>query len=258
MDVIAASFDRKGPSIWGADPWVPGNSGHGLRHQLLSDTERARLAAISSIVRFKKGEAVYRAGDRADAIFNIIGGVVKSYCGNGDGRIMAFLFPHDLFGLSEEGAYVNAAQALTAVTAYRLPIAPLRQRFANDALLEYHVICKLCEELRQAERHAFMLGERRADVRIASFLQMLEQLHAANGDAAGEIYVPMNRSDIGEYVGLSLAAVSRTFAGLVRRKVIGIRDRRRIEVIDRAAFERILAGGGARRSSRRRQGRQVR
>lgn len=89
MDTLAGSFDRKGPSIWGVDPWVPGNPRKGTRHQLFSDAERARLAVISSIVGFKKGETIYRAGDRADAIFNIISGVVKSYSGNGDGRILA-------------------------------------------------------------------------------------------------------------------------------------------------------------------------
>jgi len=33
-------------------------------------------------VRFKKGEEIYHAGDRAEAIFNIISGVVKSYLGS--------------------------------------------------------------------------------------------------------------------------------------------------------------------------------
>jgi len=251
MDMIAESFDRKGPSIWGVDPWMPSDSG--IRRQLLSEAERARLAVIASIVRFKKGETIYHAGDRADAIFNIISGVVKSYS---DGQVAAFLFPNDLFGLSKEGAYANAAQALTAVTAYRLPVTALRNRLSNDALLEYHVICKLCEELRQTQRHAFLLGERRADARIATFLQMLEELQAANRGAAGAIDIPMDRSNIAEYVGLSLATVSRTFAGLVRRKVIAIRDRRHIEVTDRAAFDRIIAGGG-RRSNRSRQHRQA-
>lgn len=251
---FAEPFDRKRPSIVSVDPWVPGNP-TGTRRQLLSEAERLRLAVIASIVRFKKGEDIYRAGDRADAIFNIISGVVKSYSGNGGGRIVAFLFANDLFGLSDEGVYANAAQALTSVTAYRLPVSALRTRLSKDALLEYHVICKLCEELRQAQRHAFLLGERRADARIATFLQMLEHLQAAKGDPASEIYVPMDRSDIGEYVGLSLAAVSRTFGSLVRRNVIKFRDRRHVNITDRIAFDKILANGIVRRAVRNARGR---
>jgi CRP-like cAMP-binding protein len=255
MMTFGEPVDRKGPSILGVDPWVPGSPTAGTKRQLLSEEERSRLAVIASIVRFKKGEDIYRAGDRADAIFNIIDGVVKTYSGNGGERIAAFLFPNDLFGLSEEGAYTNAARALTPVTAYRLPVSALRNRLSKDALLEYHVICKLCEELRQAQRHAFLLGERRADARIATFLQMLEQLQAAKGDATSEIYVPMDRSDIGEYVGLSLAAVSRTFSSLVRRNVIKFRDRRHVRITDSAAFDRIVADGAARRTVRKTRGR---
>jgi CRP/FNR family transcriptional regulator len=247
---FAEPSDRKGPSILGVDPWLPGNPRSGAKHQLLSDEERSRLAVIASIVRFKKGEDVYRAGDRADAIFNIISGVVKTYSGRDGARIAAFLFPNDLFGLSEEGAYTNAARALTDVTAYRLPVSALRNRLSKDPLLEYHVICKLCEELRQAQRHAFLLGGRRADARVATFLQMLEQLQMAKGDTANGIYAPMDRSDIAEYVGLSLAAVSRTFGSLVRRNVINFTDRRHVEITDRAAFNQLVANGVGRRSHR--------
>ena len=180
---------------------------------------------------------------------------MKSYSGNGGDRIVAFLFPNDLFGLSEEGVYTNAARTLTPVIAYRLPISALLTRLSKDALLEYHVICKLCEELRQAQRHAFLLGERRADARLATFLHMLEQLQAASGDAASEIYVPMDRSDIGEYVGLSLAAVSRTFGSLVRRNVIKFRDRRHVKITDRTAFDRMVVSAIARRAVRKGRGR---
>ena len=255
MITLAEPSDRKGPSILGVDPWVPGTPRSGARHQLLSEEERSRLAVIASIVRFKKGEDIYDTGGRADAIFNIISGVVKSYSGNSGDRIVAFLFPNDLFGLSEEGVYTNTARALTPVTAYRLPISALRSRLSRDALLEYHVICKLCEELRQAQRHAFLLGERRADARLATFLQMLEQLQAASGDTASEIYVPMDRSDIGEYVGLSLAAVSRTFGSLVRHNVIKFRNRRHVKITDRAAFDRMVASGIVQRAFRKARGR---
>jgi CRP-like cAMP-binding protein len=239
---FAERLERKGPSLYGVDLWLPSNPRSCERHQLLSEEERSRLAVIASIVRLKKGESIYRAGDRADAIFNIISGVVKSYSGNSD-RIAAFLFPNDLFALSEQGGYSNAAQALTAVTAYRLPVSVLRSQLSKDALLEYHVICKLCEELRQSQRHAFLLGDRCADGPVATFLQMLEQLQAANGDPLSEIYVLMDRSDIGKYVGLSLAAVSRTIGRLVRRNVIKFRDRRHVKITDRFAFDTIVANG---------------
>src|SRR6516165_3969819 len=70
------SMSRHGPTIRALDPWTPSA---GRMHHLLTDDERARLAVMASIARFKKGEVIYREGDRADAIFNIISGVVSSY-----------------------------------------------------------------------------------------------------------------------------------------------------------------------------------
>jgi len=49
----------------------------------------------------------------------------------------------------------------------------------------------------------------------------------------------MDRSDIGEYTGLTLAAVSRAFRSLTTRGVIEVRNRRYVRIIDRAAFDRI-------------------
>jgi len=50
----------------------------------------------------------------------------------------------------------------------------------------------------------------------------------------------MNRSDIGEYIGMSLEAVSRAFGSLTTRGIIKSRDRRHLKIIDRSTFEKIL------------------
>ena len=171
---------------------------------------------MSSIVRFKKGEIIYQEGDPANAVFNLNTGVVTAYRKAPDGskHVVAFLLADDVFGLSAEGLYANSTRALTAVTAYRLPVTALRSRLTKDAQLEFHVMCKLCQELRQAQRHAFLLSQRSAVTKLAMFLQLFEQLQIAKGEPAAEIHLPMVRSDIGEYIGMTLAAVSRAFRTL--------------------------------------------
>ena len=238
MAKIPTSMGGHGPRIRALDPWAPSA---GRMHQLLSDEERARLAVMSSVVRFKKGEIIYREGDPAVAVFNINTGVVTAYKEARDGseHIVAFLLADDLFGLSEEGRYANSIKAITAVSAYRLPVTALRSRLSKDAELEFHVICKLCQELRQAQRHAFLLSEKRALAKLAMFLQFIEQLQISKGHQTAEIYLPMDRSDIGEYIGTTLAAVSRAFRTLTTRGVIKIRDRGHLRIIDRDAFDKI-------------------
>jgi CRP-like cAMP-binding protein len=243
-----------GPAIRAPDPWAPGKPSQGEMPQLLSDEERARLVVIASIVRFKKGDEICREGERAHAIFNIISGVVKAYT-HGPGRnelIGSFLFHEDLFGLAEEGRYVSSTKAVTPVTAYRIPVASLRKQFSMDAALEFHVIAKLCHELRQAQRHAFVLASKHTVSKLTLFLQMLEHLQAARGEPMNEIYLPMDRSDISEYVGTTLSAISRAFRTLTALGILNIRNRRHVKVIDRCAFEAIthdVPQGKARRLS---------
>ena len=233
-----APIRGRGPTISALDPWKPSA---GRIHQLLTTDERAQLAVMSSIVRFKKREIIYREGDPAEAIFNINTGVVAAYTEAPDGRehIAAFLFAEDLFGLSAEGKYTNSTKAITDVTGYRLPVTTLRSRLSKDAELEFHVICKLCQELRQAQRHTFLLSEKRAVTKLAMFLQLIEQLQIAKGQQAAEIYLPMDRSDIGNYIGMTLPAVSRAFRALTTRGVIKLRDRGHVTIVDREAFNNI-------------------
>ena len=155
-------------------------------HQVLSDEERAQLATIASVVRFKKGAEIYRNGQQARALFNVISGFEGIY-GRDTDHISAFLFPGDLFGLSEEGTYTNSVEAVTPVTAYQLPTSALRGWLSKDAILEYHLICKLCQDLRYSQRHAFLVAQRHANPKIATFLQMLEQLQVALGENIGKL-----------------------------------------------------------------------
>jgi CRP-like cAMP-binding protein len=232
------SITGHGPAIRAFDPWAP-SAGH-MPH-LLTNDERARLAVMASIVRFKKGEVIYREDDPADAVFNIISGVVSAYKKMPDGgeHMVAFLLSDDLFGLAAEGRYTNSAKAITAVSAYRVPVTALRRRLTKDAELEFQVICKLCQELRQTQRHAFLLSQRSAVTKIAMLVQMIEQIQNARGEQTAEVNLPMDRSAIGEYTGLTLSAVSRAFRSLTTRGIITVRNRRHARIIDRPAFEKI-------------------
>jgi CRP-like cAMP-binding protein len=228
-----------GPSIAAVALW---GSSKGQKAQLFTEEERARLSLIASIARFKKGAQIYREGTHADAMFTIVSGVVKvcKTAPDGTDHVGAFLFPDDLFGLAEEGKYASSARAITDVTLYRLPVSALENRLRRDAGLDFQVICKLCHELRQAQRHAFILSRRNAVAKLAMFCQLLEEYQAARGGTAGELYLPMSRSDVADYVGLSPEAVSRSFRALASRGVITLRNKY-LRIKDRAQLEALVA-----------------
>jgi CRP-like cAMP-binding protein len=230
-----------GPLIRAIDPCLPGDPVEGSRHQILSDCERAQLAKISSIVRFTRGERIYDEGEPADAAFNVMSGAVTVYREFSKHRqhIAAFLYPGDIFGLSEQGRYTNATRATTAVVAYKIPMRALRRLLASNADLDVNIIIKLCEELRQAQRHALLLAQKKATSKLAMFLGLHEHLQHAGGDPVSEIYFPMDRTDMAEYLGLTPAAVSRAFRALTCQKLISCRNRQHVKILDKNALEGI-------------------
>ena len=157
--------------------------------------------------------------------------------------------------MAEKGRYTNSAEAITAGTAYRFPVSKLQTHLQRDAELEFHVICKLCHDLRHAQRHAFVIATKNALPKLATFLRLLEELQASRGEPTNEIYLPMARTEIGEYIGLTLAAVSRAFRTLSATGIVKVRNRRHVQITDRSAFDGLLglssvSGRGAAKQGR--------
>jgi len=228
-----------GPLIY-AVPFAHTRDGFSL--PLLDADETRRLAFIASIVHFPKGARLYEEGDEANCVYNMIKGEVKTFCAlsSGRGRITAFLFPGDLVGLAGNGRYVSTAQAMTPVTAYRLPLNALTGLLRGDPGLEHRFLCKVCHELRAAQSHAVTLGRHDANGKLAMFLQELQAKHATQAMPAGPISLPMTRSDVADYLGLSLEAVSRSFRKLQLSGIIRLAGQHNVHIVDRVRFEDLV------------------
>jgi CRP-like cAMP-binding protein len=222
------------PSVWSAGD----NPGHPL-----SAEDSAMLALIATIGRFRKGETIYKKGEKSAFAFNVLSGVVKSFepLPDESQNLTTFLFPNDLFGLAEDGRYVNSAEAVTEATVYKIPAGPLEARLRRNPTLDFQVICKLCHDLRESQRHAFLLSRRRAITRICLFLQMIEVIQQNHAATSKDIFLPMSRTDIGAYVGISPEAVSRCLKTLVERGIVRFKDRRHVEIADRPRLEALIS-----------------
>jgi CRP-like cAMP-binding protein len=236
-----SSGSRRGGPVWLAPPMWHRAENAG---QPLTDEERALLAVIATVVRFKKGETIFNGGDAASAVFSIIDGVIKLYMVQPDREehIVGFMFPNDLIGLAENGQYVNSAKSVTVATLYKLPARLVETRLRQHPGLDFHVITKLSHDLRRTQRHAFLLAKHRAVTKIGLFIEMLETHQNPAGSDDVELYLPMTRADIAAYVGVSPEAVSRGFGDLVSCGAISFRDRRHLRIAERAKFDAVIAG----------------
>ena len=209
--------------------------------RLLTAAQRRRLMALATTVRLRPGTTVFREGDSLSDIFVVGEGLVKAFrdFASGRRRIVGFLFPRDVFGLAEHGRYVNTAHTVTQSLIYRIPHESLAAALQRDADLQFRFLCKVTEKLREAQRQAVLLGRPDAIGRVVMFLKMLEPDSATTRHPL--IPLPMRRTDIAEYLGLSLEAVSRATRTLALRKIVAFGDGHSARVQDRAGFESIVA-----------------
>lgn len=231
--------DLDGPSI-SCEPFgSPAASADGRR---LTADQRQRLAKIASAVSFKRGQLLYRQGEAATAVYNIVHGVVSVYrvLPSGRRRVLAFLFSEDLVGLAVKGRYVNTARAVTAVSGYRLPMRALDALLRRDASLHYPFFCKVSHELREAQYLAIVLARRDAVGKVGSFLHRLGQEPTATRAGNGRIFIPMSRTDIAAHLGLTLESVSRAFADLERRRIVHFTDAKHVRVLDAIRLREIV------------------
>ena len=183
------------------------------------------------------GVGVAREG--ADAVHNVVNGVVKMFVPGADGRrVTGFLFAGDVLGLAE-GDEV-AAQAITPVIAYRWDGDDLERLLRGDGNLQFCFLSKLCRDLQNEQRYATSLAEMSAVQRLVRFLFDVLDRHRAHPSGTRFIDLPMSRSEIANYVGLTLESVSRKFSALERGRILKFHGRQRVEILDPAALERLL------------------
>jgi CRP-like cAMP-binding protein len=184
-----------------------------------------RLAALAdrTLSTFCPGERVYAEEDRADCVYEVMGGVVRTLHFGRDGRrtVYGFFVPGEIFGFENRAVRRCSAEAVSDVIVARYG----RARLEGIALVDRAVATQLWSWLagssEQVTARIDLLARGNALEKTAHFL-----LEIARRTASGDrMNLPMSRYDIADYLGLSSETVSRTFTALRRRGVIATEGR---------------------------------
>ncbi len=87
-------------------------------------------------------------------------------------------------------------------------------------------------------------GHRSACERVAAFLLTLSQRNERKGESAHTIELPMTRSDIADFLGLTVETVSRTISKMKTGRLIDLPQCARIHLRDIEALQALAGGGG--------------
>jgi CRP/FNR family nitrogen fixation transcriptional regulator len=184
----------------------------------LGHTENA-----GALVDIEKGCDIIAQGDAADYCFEIIEGCARSVQRLEDGRrqISDFLLPGDIFGLDAVGEHDFAGEAVTAVTIRRLRLSTVELLAEDDAVFALGLRRHLTRQAKAMRSRIVLLGRMTAAERIGAFL--VEMTQRLEGSSQGIVELPMSRSDMADYLGLTIETVSRCLSDLKGRGVISVK-----------------------------------
>jgi CRP/FNR family transcriptional regulator len=201
----------------------------------LDDARLKYLLSLGGIRHWKKRETLFRAGDPIGSFFKIRQGIVAVSHALDDGRrqIVALRAPGDCVGyLDTDGKYTFDGEALTDVEACAFD----RRRFDSFAAehpdLAAAVAGALSSALKQTGELMLVLGQLRSTERVAHFLAEISSLYSERQVSTQPLSLHMSRSEIADYLGLTIETVSRSIGKLKNRGVIGLIESDEVVILD--------------------------
>jgi CRP/FNR family nitrogen fixation transcriptional regulator len=195
-----------------------------------------QVELMGATMPFSRNAEIYGENEKAEYLYKVISGSVRTYKVLNDGRrqIGAFYLPGDLFGLEIGNDHTFSAEAITDSKVLVIKRSGLVALAAHDNDVAHQLWTMTAGELQRAQSH-IMLLIKTAQERVAGFL--LEM--AARAPAGNEVELPMSRQDIADYLGLTIETVSRTLTQLENAATIAVPSSRRIVLRNRTVLSRL-------------------
>ena len=194
----------------------------------------AEQRTAGQFISLGKGLVIYHEGDRATHWYEVVSGTVRTcrFMGDGHRQLTGFFYPKDVFGV-DGGDYRESAETVTKVVIRRFPARSPEQ--AGDASEGPNRILE--RALESARQCIFLFGHRTAANRVAAFLIAI----ADRSGARSGVQIPMTRSDIADYLNLTLHTVSRTISDFVKQRLIALDGPQNMRILNLEGL-RLLAG----------------
>jgi CRP-like cAMP-binding protein len=209
-----------------------------------SSTVFEQTLSQAPLRRVEVREFLFTEGDASTHLYRIETGALALHKVLADGlrQIMGFVYPGDLIGLGNQGQHLMNAQAVKPTRIRCLPLSSLRQHAAQDPSLGFELYEALGRELAATRDLMLTTGQRSATERVVSFLLALSRRSERNGQDPRKFELPMTRSDIGDFLGLTIETVSRTFSKLKMLGLIELPHSNQVQLVDVAQLNDLASG----------------
>ncbi len=210
----------------------------------LKDDELETLNRIVKRNRpLHKNDLLVEAGRPMNSLFAVRTGAFKSYILDSDGeyQVTGFHLPGDIIGLDGFAMeqHVSSTQALETSMVCEIPISLLDEASAAVPNLKAQLMRFMSEEINEFKQNMMLLNKRAAEARVLFFLLTLSRRFEVRGFSATTFVLPMTRTDIGNYLGLTVETVSRLFTRLQKDNYIDVQGKS-VTLYKKAEMESLL------------------
>lgn len=205
----------------------------------LSGEQRDRLSAIGRRRIVPANHYIFRDGDEALSFGSILSGVVKLIKTTADGEqhIIGLMYAPDFLGHTFSKNHRFSAAAATEVVLCAFPRAPFARLLGDYPAIERWLFEFTAKELDLCRDWTLMLGRKSSYERVASLLLTIARRARYTGCSPlprnyAQFELPLTRSELADYLGLTLETVSRMIGQLKRKGIIELRSTREVIVPD--------------------------
>lgn len=184
---------------------------------------------VATRKQVKQGQHLFTNGDPFTSLYAIRTGFFKTCVASEDGReqVTGFQMAGEIIGL--DGIVTDHhncdAVALEDAEVCIMPFSNVEHLSREFPVLQRHVHKIMSREIVRENGMMMMLGNMRAEERLATFLLNLVQRLHARGFSQSELILRMTREEIGSYLGLKLETISRTFSKFSDDGIIEVKQR---------------------------------
>jgi CRP/FNR family transcriptional regulator len=204
---------------------------------VLREEELSRLSSTTWHRRFQPGHVIHAEGEVPPSFCAIVSGVVKlmKSLPNGTQQIVGLAGPGDFLGRPFGREARASAVAASEVKLCWFP-RPIIEGLASESNAVKHWFFEhVADALEKAQDWIMLLGRMTAEQKIAVFLLSVAraQRHGTEPfDPTREVTVelPISRTEIADYLGMTIETVSRQLARLRERGVITVGNGRRMVI----------------------------
>ena len=216
---------------------------------VLDNKARAELSRLCFRKIIPAHRPIFNDGEIVKSYYQINSGIVKLVKTMADGRvrIVGLLYPSFFVGQSLNRRHSYAAESATEVDLWVYPKGPFERFLKTHPELERQILyAKMCE-LDLFREGMLLLGRRCSYERVAGLLFMMAgQARKIGVLPKNDVHfeLPLTRTEMADYLGLTLETVCRKLSRLKKKHVITLPSSRDIVVPDleflrrEAQFER--------------------